>query len=223
MSCLTITSFNIWKVVGSYRIIFTSKRGKPCEGHITTDLCRITSLFFGLGSPLTLHFRFLSFFCNKRKQGDSSEASRQTHLWGGIRSLLSFVTWIVCQAAGVRWDAAAGKSKVMLTALVKSFFCDFVRDLCEWVVCRERAKQQEGLCCHLSVRGDSGSSWLVHWRQVSVRILWTIGVIYSCLAVVKHKAKLSTLERLVAVLLGKLTSHSLSLQLGHFQWSLNYK
>lgn len=88
----------------------------------------------------------------------SGEAGRPTHVWRGIRPLLSFVTQTISEAAEVNWDTAVGESKVMLTALVKSFLCDFVCDLCGWVVCEERAKQQEMLCCHLSVRGDSGHS-----------------------------------------------------------------
>lgn len=43
--------------------------------------------------------------------------------------MLSFVTQTISQAAEVKWDTAVGKSKV-LTALVKSFFCDYVCDLC---------------------------------------------------------------------------------------------
>lgn len=123
--------------------------------------------------------------------GVSGEAGRQTQVWGGIRPLLSFVTQTVSQAAEVKWDTAVGESKVTLTALVNSFLCDFVCDLCGWVVCVKRAKQQETLCCHLSVRGDSGRScWLVHWRQASARFVDTKG----CLFMYSHGQTQSTAQ-----------------------------
>lgn len=107
----------------------------------------------------------------------------------GIRPLLSFVTQTVSHAAEVKWDTAVVESKVMLTALVSLFLCDFVCDLSGWVVCVAWEKQQGTLCCHLSVRGDPGRRCqLVHWRQVPR--LWTLRAACSCITTVKHKPAL---------------------------------
>lgn len=119
----------------------------------------------------------------ERERADSSAASRQTQARKGIRPLLSFVAQVVSQAAEVKWDTAVGESKVTLTALVNLFLCDSVCNLSEWVFSVEWAKQQETLCCHLSVRGDSGHRcWLVHRRQVSALFVSTKSCLftYSC-------------------------------------------
>lgn len=81
--------------------------------------------------------------------------------------MLSFVTQTISEAAEVNRDAAVGESEVRVPALVKSLFCDVARDLCGRTFCMESAKRRETRCCHLSVRGDLGRSWLTRRGRVT--------------------------------------------------------
>lgn len=91
------------------------------------------------------------------------------------------------------------KAKVMLTAFVNLFLCDFVGDLGVRGSC---GSGEAVNCCHLSVRGDQDAGAGLYIGDKCVLHLWTLRDVSSCTATVKHKAQPSTFERLISALLG---------------------